>query len=588
MTPEPEMAGMPRLSPQEKAQTKMTLRNFRIGTRLGVGFGSILAIMLAALVATTIIDERSRAGLAAALETARVREGMAAELRALSLAQSAAMRNIALHTEIKGMQDDEARARQLGARYDELVATLGKQRLSANERAVVDDLMQIDRQLDAPLKEALALATTFRPEEAAKVLMGQIDPLVQRSQEALGRLIKLQETANRDSIAAANADARSMRMIVYLLAAALGGAAALVAWLTTRSITVPLSASVDIARRVAGGDLTGRISVSGRDEPAQLQAALRDMNAGLGDMVRGIRVGSESIAVGAGQVAAGNQQLASRTEEHASSLEETASTLEEFTSNVRQNAERATRASELAGNASKKAQASGEAVTEVVKTMQGVKTSSSRVAEIVGVIDGIAFQTNILALNAAVEAARAGEQGRGFAVVASEVRSLAQRSASSAKEILGLIDESVQRIEHGAKMVESAGTTMEELVAAVTSVATLMGEIASAGKEQSAGIEQINKAIAQMDQVVQMNASLVEEATAAASSMASQAEDLARSVARFRVSDDAPHAPHPAAPAPHAAAPTPTIARTPRPAVPAKPTRPALKVVGDESEWQEF
>ena len=200
------MAGMPRLSPQEKAQTKMTLRNFRIGTRLGVGFGSILAIMLAALVATTIIDERSRAGLAAALETARVREGMAAELRALSLAQSAAMRNIALHTEIKGMQDDEARARQLGARYDELVATLGKQRLSANERAVVDELMQIDRQLDAPLKEALALATTFRPEEAAKVLMGQIDPLVQRSQEALGRLIKLQETANRDSIAAVHSE----------------------------------------------------------------------------------------------------------------------------------------------------------------------------------------------------------------------------------------------------------------------------------------------------------------------------------------------------------------------------------------------
>jgi methyl-accepting chemotaxis protein len=517
----------------------MNLRNFRIGTRLAVGFGSILAVMLAGLVATTVIDERSRTSLAAALETARARESMAAEMRAASLAQSGAMRNIALHSEIKGMQDDEAKARKLGARYDELVARLAKQDLSAAERAIADELVQVDRQLDGPLKEALALATTFRPEEAAKVLMSQIDPLVQRSQDALGRLILLQEVANKNSIEAANSEARTMRVVVYLLAAALGAAAAFVAWLTTRSITRPLNESVEIARRVSSGDLTARISITGRDEPALLQAALRDMNAGLGEMVRGIRGGSESIAVGAGEVAAGNQQLASRTEEHASSLQETASTLEEFTSNVRQNAERANQASDLAGAASRQASSSGQAVAQVVKTMQGVKTSSSRVAEIVAVIDGIAFQTNILALNAAVEAARAGEQGRGFAVVASEVRSLAQRSAASAREIRGLIDESVKGIEQGAKLVEGAGTSMEQLVKSVSTVATLMGEIASAGKEQSAGIEQINKAITQMDQVVQMNASLVEEATAAATSMASQAEDLARSVARFRVTDDA-------------------------------------------------
>jgi methyl-accepting chemotaxis protein len=563
----------------------MKLRDLRIGTRLALGFGSILAIMLAALVATTLIDERSRSNLAAALETARVREAMAAEMRAVSLAQSSAMRNIALHSEIKGMQDDEARSRKLAARYDELIASIGKQNLTAAERAIVDELVQVDRQLDVPLKEALALATTFRPEEAAKVLMTSIDPLVQRTQEALERLIKLQDAANKASVEMANAEARSMRAGIYTLAATLSIAAALVAWLTTRSITGPLNESVDIARRVSSGDLTGRIVASGRDEPGQLQAALRDMNAGLGDIVRGIRVGSEAIAVGAGQVAAGNQQLASRTEEHASSLEETASTLEEFTSNVRQNAERAERASALAGAASTKARTSGDAVAEVVVTMQGVKSSSSRVAEIVGVIDGIAFQTNILALNAAVEAARAGEQGRGFAVVASEVRSLAQRSASSAKEIRGLIDESMGRIEQGARLVEGAGNAMGELVSAVSTVAALMGEIASAGKEQSSGIEQINKAIAQMDQVVQMNASLVEEATAAASSMASQAEDLARSVARFRVEgdvavprrDEARRAPP--AGASHVASTT----------LPARATaRPALKVAGDEAEWQEF
>src|SRR5688572_9148365 len=229
----------------------MILRNYRIGTRLAVGFGSILALMLGALVATTVIDERSRSSLAQALETARLRESMAAEMRAASLAQSAAMRNIALHSEIKGMQDDEARARKLGAQYDELIATLGRQSLSGAERAIVDELLQVDRQLDAPLKDALALATTFRPEEAAKVLMSQIDPLVQRSQDGLARLIKLQEAANLNSIEAANAEARTMRSIIFALALALSGAAALVAWFTTRSITRPLTESVSIARRVS-------------------------------------------------------------------------------------------------------------------------------------------------------------------------------------------------------------------------------------------------------------------------------------------------------------------------------------------------
>jgi methyl-accepting chemotaxis protein len=232
-------------------------------------------------------------------------------------------------------------------------------------------------------------------------------------------------------------------------------------------------------------------------------------------IVNHIRAGAESIAVGAGQVAAGNQQLSSRTEEHASSLEETASTLEEFTTTVKQNAEHARQASALAGTASTTAERGGEVVGKVVTTMQEVTASSKRISDIIGVIDGISFQTNILALNAAVEAARAGEQGRGFAVVASEVRSLAQRSAASAKEIRGLIENSVNRVEAGARLVGEAGKTMEELVASVRRVATIMTEIASASHEQSSGIEQINKAITQMDTVVQMNASVVEEATAA-------------------------------------------------------------------------
>jgi methyl-accepting chemotaxis protein len=292
---------------------------------------------------------------------------------------------------------------------------------------------------------------------------------------------------------------------------------------------------VDVARRVAAGDLTSRIVPTGQDEATQLLTALRDMNQGLGTIVQQIRGGAESIAVGAGEVAAGNQQLSSRTEEHASSLEETASTLEEFTTTVRQNAEHAREASTLAGSAAATAERSGEVVNKVVATMQDVTTSSKKISDIIGVIDGISFQTNILALNAAVEAARAGEQGRGFAVVASEVRSLAQRSAASAKEIRGLIEGSVTRVEAGARLVEQAGKTMEELVASVRKVAQIVTEIAAASNEQSSGIEQINNAITQMDTVVQMNASLVEQATAAATSMAGQAEGLSRSVAQFRV-----------------------------------------------------
>ena len=317
-------------------------------------------------------------------------------------------------------------------------------------------------------------------------------------------------------------------MIVYVAAVFVVLVAALIGWLIVTSVTVPLREAVAVARRVASGDLTSRIEPKGRDEPAELLAAIRDMNDSLGRMVNQIRSGAESIAVGAGQVAAGNQSLASRTEEHASSLEETASTLEEFATTVKQNAEHAKQASQFAASASATAQKGGVAVSKVVTTMQEVTASSKRISDIIGVIDGISFQTNILALNAAVEAARAGEQGRGFAVVASEVRSLAQRSAASAKEIRGLIETSVGKVESGARLVEQAGKTMDELVDSVRKVDGIMVEIATASHEQSSGIDQINKAITQMDTVVQMNASLVEEATAAATSMANQASGLAQ------------------------------------------------------------
>jgi methyl-accepting chemotaxis protein len=572
----------------------MSLRNFRIGTRLAIGFGSILAIMLAALVASVVLGDRNRASLGATMEAARDKETFAAQLRALSLSQSSLMRNVALHSEIKDMNADEARAREIGAKYDKVLAELATRQLSSTESELVGELMRLDDSLDKPLSSALSLATQFRGEEAAKIIMGEIDPIVQRSQVALGKLIELQKEANSRAISEANAEARRQNTVVYSLAAVMSLVALLVAVLTTRSITRPLGESVVLARRVSEGDLTAHISISGNDEAAQLQMALREMNAGLGEMVRQIRAGSEAIAVGAGEVAAGNLQLSSRTEEHASSIEETASTLEEFTTTARQSAEHATRASQLAGTASANASRGGATVADVVKTMQEIKGSSARIAEIVSVIDGIAFQTNILALNAAVEAARAGEQGRGFAVVAAEVRSLAQRSAASAKEIRGLIDESVGRVEKGAKLAENAGASMVDLVASVKEVADIMGEIASASQEQSGGIEQINRAITQMDHVVQMNASLVEEATAAASSMAAQAGELARSVARFRVegadesssvaaAKNARLAEPAPAPQPASTQPLPP----PRAAAPKPPRLPVTDTVVDE-EWREF
>ena len=517
----------------------MILRKLRIGTRLALGFGVILAIMLAVSVGGTWLGKKSRDDLAAVHEAAGSKLALANSMKALALEQSSVMRNIGLHSDIKAMQMDEDRARRLGEMYDEAREKMARLPLSAQEREIIETLNKTDKELDKPFKQALGLSTSFRNEEAAQVLMNEVDPNVQKTLFELNRLIDIEKKANDEATRNAMVNGDRLANSVYAVVAVVLILAVLVAWTITRSITGPLRDSVAVARRVASGDLTSRIEPSGRDEAAELLGALREMNDGLGRMVSQIRSGAESIAVGAGQVAAGNQQLSSRTEEHASSLEETASTLEEVTTTVRQNAEHAKQASQLAGTASATAQKGGEVVNKVVATMQEVTTSSKRVTDIIGVIDGISFQTNILALNAAVEAARAGEQGRGFAVVASEVRSLAQRSAESAKEIRGLIENSVNRVEAGARLVEQAGKTMDELVASVKKVAEIMTEIAAASHEQSSGIDQINKAITQMDTVVQMNASLVEEATAAATSMAGQANGLARAVAQFRVEGSA-------------------------------------------------
>jgi methyl-accepting chemotaxis protein len=333
-------------------------------------------------------------------------------------------------------------------------------------------------------------------------------------------------------------------------------AIALVLWLA-RNITGPLSYAVGLAKRVAKGDLTARVEVRSKDETGELIGALKEMNDSLLDIVTRVRAGTDTIATASGEINSGNQDLSARTEQQAGSLEETASSMEELTSTVKQNADNARQASQLAASASETAERGGDVVAQVVSTMGAINESSRKIADIITVIDGIAFQTNILALNAAVEAARAGEQGRGFAVVAGEVRNLAQRSAAAAKEIKGLISDSVEKVEAGSRLVDQAGTTMDEVVGGVRRVTDLISEIAAASEEQRSGIEQVNQAITQMDQVTQQNAALVEQAAAAADAMQDQAHQLAELVGTFQTGQ---------------------AAQTTRAAVPAK-VRPALSLV---------
>ncbi|MEZ2585556.1 methyl-accepting chemotaxis protein [Kluyvera intermedia] len=307
-------------------------------------------------------------------------------------------------------------------------------------------------------------------------------------------------------------------------------------WLGVRkTLIAPLNRLIDSIRHIAGGDLVKRIDVESHNEMGELAHSLRHMQGELARTVGEVRQGADAIYSGASEIAMGNNDLSSRTEEQAASLEETAASMEELTATVKQNAENARQASHLALSASETAQKGGKVVDNVVQTMRDITASSQKIADIISVIDGIAFQTNILALNAAVEAARAGEQGRGFAVVAGEVRNLAQRSAQAAREIKSLIEDSVNRVDLGSTLVESAGETMGEIVNAVTRVTDIMGEIASASDEQSRGIDQVGLAVAEMDRVTQQNASLVEESAAAAAALEEQASRLTQAVAVFRI-----------------------------------------------------
>jgi len=372
---------------------------------------------------------------------------------------------------------------------------------------------------------------------AQSILIKQINPTYLKGQKAYKALQDDMSARNVQQSEALHAELRRLNILsigAIVFAVLLAAAATIY---LVRAITGPLGAAVGLARRVADGDLSARIEVDSRNEFGQLLGALRDMTASLSGIVGEVRSGSDVIATASSQIAAGNLDLSSRTEQQASAIEETAASVEELTTTVRQNADNARQANNLAATASDVATRGGAVVAEVVDTMGAINESARKIVDIIAVIDGIAFQTNILALNAAVEAARAGEQGRGFAVVASEVRNLAQRSASAAKEIKALITDSVDKVDSGSRLVGQAGATMEDIVQSVRRVADIMAEITAATSEQSAGIEQIHQAISQMDQVTQQNAALVEEAASAAQSLQESAAGLAEQVSVFRLEE---------------------------------------------------
>ncbi len=350
--------------------------------------------------------------------------------------------------------------------------------------------------------------------------------------------------AERGLLAVRSKEAQSLRALntsVMLLGTLLAvGLAAVLAWGVSRAITKPLLQSVSLARRIAQGELNSEINNTSRDETGELLRALAEMQAALTRVVTNVRQNSQSVATASSQIAQGNNDLSSRTEQQASALQQTAASMEELSSTVKQNADNARHANELASGASTEAVKGGEVVGQVVATMKGINASSKKIADIISVIDGIAFQTNILALNAAVEAARAGEQGRGFAVVASEVRSLASRSADAAKEIKILINASVDRVEHGTVLVDQAGVTMAQVVTSIKRVTDIMGEISSASTEQSAGVAQVGEAVTQMDKATQQNAALVEQSAAAAESLKVQARQLVEAVAVFKLGGEQP------------------------------------------------
>jgi len=578
----------------------MDLRSLRIGARLGIGFGAILVILVLVLAVSSFLSSRNRDKLIVGLGAANAKVMLATKMKVALMEGGISMRNIGLQSDVGAMQKEEVKVKAKQKEYAEARDKLTATGLSDAETKIVTDMAAIDGDIAKPFKDAMAQALAFNSEGAAKVIAEKIDPLSQQSLVQIDKLIEAEQAVAHQVQEEVVSKAKQETLVLYAIGAATLAAGILFSWRLTISIITPLRDAVAVAQRVAAGQLDSNVQVKGKDEISELLQALKEMDDSLLKIVGEVREGTDAIATASAEIASGNADLSSRTESQASSLEETASSMEELTDTVRQNAENARQANQLVVSASEFAAKGGKVVGQVVTTMGSIKDSSRKIVDIIGVIDGIAFQTNILALNAAVEAARAGEQGRGFAVVAAEVRNLAQRSAGAAKEIKALIGDSVEKVDIGSKLVDEAGKTMDEMVTSVKHVADIMSEITAASQEQSAGIGEVNQAITQMDEMTQQNAALVEQAAAAAESMQEQAAMLAQAVSVFKLGDNDTATIHRKAPQvaaaperrPVAAAPSrSTAVATTRGSPINAPTngKPSPVVAGGTSdEWEEF
>ena len=583
----------------------------KVGTRLALGFALVLFFLVAVTVVGIFRMAQIQDRLDRVVSVNSVVSRLVIDMRNNVGDRISSLKVLTLMTDPADMEPEmnniKARADKYGADQKKLSAVFAREG-SPEEKALLVQINENEALAQAAIAKASALWLGNDAESATRVLIKEIRPPQKKWMEGLDKLATLEEKMSEQAQAEAQSgfqNARNMMIILGLVAGALG---VLAAWFITRGLLKQLGGEPDytarIASSIAAGDLSVRIDTENAAQGSLLME-VREMRNSLKGIVGQVRGGTETIGTASREIAAGNIDLSSRTEMQASALEKTASAMEELTSTVKQNADNAREANLLAATASDVARKGGDVVAQVVDTMGSINTSANKIVDIIGVIDGIAFQTNILALNAAVEAARAGEQGRGFAVVASEVRNLAQRSAAAAKEIKTLIGDSVEKVERGSKLVGQAGVTMDEVVASVKRVTDIMSEIANASQEQSAGIEQVNLSIIEMDSMTQQNAALVEEAAAAAQSLQDQAGELARVVSIFKLVEGeeihvAEHEPHqPAAPVATAPAvvakarpalkrPAPRAAQAPAASAPAAPQKKIAAATSGNDEWEEF